>query len=162
MRRTLVVAAVACLAAGCAGDAGGGDGEDTGLTGGMAHLEFTGDLTETHDLPLDDVDATPVYESLSGQMDLEWNYPTDQDAPEGGEGSLHISGTLFTGTRPTSQDLAISVAASLDEFFSTEGECEVTISRAEVGALEGSLDCTGLGDGETVDVRGTFSATAGG
>jgi hypothetical protein len=153
--------ALLLLAASCGDGDGRGGGGGTPLTEGTAHLEFAGGIPETHDLPLDDVDASPVYEPPSGEMDLEWNYPTDQDPPEGGEGSLHITGTVFTGTRPTSDDLMISLETALDSFFSSDGECEITIARADPGSLEGNLSCPRLRSdpGEPlVAVTGTFTA----
>jgi hypothetical protein len=85
------------------------------------------------------------------------------DAPNGQ--SFGMGGSSFTGQQPTSTALSLSFVIRIDSakvaFRSTAGECLITITTAEVSAVEGQFQCTGVRNGDgtiVVNAQGSFTA----
>ena len=147
------------LLAGC-GDGGGGDAVETPsplptpLTSGRAEVRVTGNVRETFEVPLDR-EAMTIYQPPAGGFAVTWS----------AEGrSLGIGGHLFTGTRPTGERLSVTITALRDGvpvvLASFEGECRVTIDRADRDGIEGSFECLGLSTRDLfAGAEGTFSAS---
>lgn len=157
--RGAVVAALVVLAA-----CGGGGGDEpvqqpsplpTPLTSGRAEVRVTGNVRETFEVPLDR-EAVTIYRPPEGGFAITWS----------AEGrSLGIGGHLFTGTRPTGERLSVTVTALRDGvpvvLASLDGECRVTIERADRDGIEGTFECLGLSSQDLVaGATGTFSASA--
>ncbi|MGH2723370.1 MAG: hypothetical protein ACRDI0_03745 [Actinomycetota bacterium] len=125
------------------------------LTSGRAEVRVTGDVRDRFQVPLD-AEATTIYQPPAGGFAVTW----------GQEGhGLGVGGLLFTGTRSTDQALSVTVTALRDGapvvLASFDGECEVTIDRADGTGIEGSFRCVALSVRDLfADARGTFSASA--
>jgi hypothetical protein len=102
--------------------------------------------------------AVAVYTPPPGGLALVWT-AGGADAT-----TIGIGGTSFTGSRRTAPTLTLTITLQTPDavasFLSIDGECEVTIDRADEHALQGGFECTGLtgDDGTTVDVSATFEA----
>ncbi len=166
MRRSpVVVASIALfLAVGCKGGGtsnGGGPGSSASPGGsttftatGTAHIEMTtSEGVISADAPFKvEPDTDPPPDDLS----LEWTY-------DGGDLYLQTNES-FTGTRPTTGlsgvgspdfvNLVIRVHSTVIA-SAAPGECDVTITKAEPTAIEGSFTCSGDQPAE-----GTFEAHA--
>ncbi|MGZ8612150.1 MAG: hypothetical protein ACXWX0_07760 [Actinomycetota bacterium] len=76
-----------------------------------------------------------------------------------------IGGASFTGTRPTTPSLSLSLTTvttgGLASFLSMDGECSITIDVAAEDELSGGFACDELtgATGEVVDVTASFAAT---
>jgi hypothetical protein len=79
--------------------------------------------------------------------------------------SAGIGGQSFTGTRPTSGSLTLTIAAQTAEGFATwvsnTGGCDITIDTALETRFEGSFTCQDLraSSGEVIDLSGSFEAS---
>lgn len=117
--------------------------------GTRGDIEADGTLTQL---------AVAVYTPPPGGLALVWT-AGGTDAT-----TIGIGGTSFTGSRPTAPTLTLTITLQTTDgvasFLSIEGECEVTIERADEHALQGGFECAGLtsDDGTTVDVSASFEA----
>jgi len=122
---------------------------------GKASVQVAGDLEAEF---TSELAAPAIYSPPPGAFVLRW--------VEGSNG-VGITGPTFTGSRPTSAGLALTI--SLDSgsgtaFFTSVGdECTITIDAAEATSIAGSFACSGLTSSDgmaTVDASGRFSASA--
>ena len=124
------------------------------LRSGQAAFRVTGDLRGSKALS---TLVTGAYSPPPGVMAIVW-------AAGGADTSnAGLGGLSFTGTKPTSATLTLTVTvqvkANIATFISSNGECRVTIGGATADRVSGSFDCTNLSDGSnTVDITGSFNA----
>jgi hypothetical protein len=140
---------------GTTGATGGPDGPSGSLSGGEVSLQVSGDVElETTISTLVSGVVTPP----PGTMAVVWT-AGGTDAT-----TVGIGGTSFTGTRPTSLTLTLTISVQTSEgigtFLSMDGECSVTIDIADADELAGSFACDDLEDptGSAVDVSASFRA----
>lgn len=124
------------------------------LSTGTAHMDITGDITLSVDLPLT---GSGIFAPPPGAIGLTY-------ADETGT-SFGVGGTSFVGSETTSETLVVSVGVLSEDFFgifvSGEGECTVTVDEGSEEAVSGSVSCAGLTSADTtVDLEATFSAEA--
>lgn len=161
LRTVAAVVVAAGVLASCGGSPPDPDGRatDTGSPGplqqGTAEVRVRGGVRDEFAVALDSAGAV-VYQPPSGGFAVSW---ASEDQ------GLGLGGRLFRGTRPTGEDLSLTVTIVADDvpvvFASMAGECEVTIDAATRDELAGSFRCAGISaQGITVNARGTFSAAA--
>lgn len=127
--------------------------QGTPLNSGTIHLELSGSIEGTYDLPLI---APSVYDPPPGGGSLSF---ADTES-----NIVGIGGVLQPGK--TSSSLVVTVTVSKPDivvFISEKGECTVQIAKAGEAAVEGSFECTDLldsGGGNPSNITGTFEATA--
>ena len=130
---------------------GGGRGK---LKTGQAALSVTGDIKTSAALPNL---VAGAYAPPPGVLALVW-------AAGGADASnIGLGGLSFTGTKPTSPTLTLTVTVqdkgTIATFISSAGECSVTIGQATAKSVSGAFTCTNLSDGSnTVNLTGSFSA----
>jgi hypothetical protein len=125
------------------------------LTNGELTFRLSGDLEV--DRTLRSL-ITAVYSPPPGALAIVWT-AGDVDATVVG-----IGGATFTGSRPTSSTLSVSLTAQTAEgiasFLSVNGECRVRIDVAREAEVSGGFACADLmsSTGEVVDVSASFRA----
>ena len=164
-RRTTVIALVAILALSACGQRDGVDipgtptvapttflptSIGTKLNEGTSHVELSGGIELTLDLPLM---APSVYNSPPGGAAISFGDTAGN--------ALGIAGLFEDG--PTSSDLVITItrADPITLLLSSSGECTVAFEAAADGSVDGTFDCTdipGAKDGPT-DATGTFETS---
>jgi len=134
---------------------GGGGGLRPGkLKSGQAAFSVTGDLKTSAALANL---VTGAYAPPPGLLAIVW-------AAGGADASnVGLGGLSFTGTKPTSATLTLTVTVqdkgTIATFISSAGECSVTIGQARTNRVSGAFNCPNLSDGSnTVDLTGSFSA----
>lgn len=131
--------------------AGGGPGR---LEKGQAAFTVTGDLRAS--AALSNL-VSAAYAPPPGVLAIVW-------AAGGADPSnVGLGGLSFTGTRPTSPTLTLTLTVqakgAIATFVSSAGECSVTIGQASADRLSGAFTCSNLSDGSTVvDLTGSFNA----
>lgn len=125
-----------------------------GVKTGEAAVEVSGDLRASLDLK--ELITPAVFQPPPGGLAINWK-DDERDL-------FGIGGTSFTGSQDTTEELVLSLAVNdangFHNFISSAGECTITIDRADPTGVEGSFDCTNLGNGaDTIDATGTFSAS---
>jgi hypothetical protein len=126
------------------------------LTSGHLTLQLSGDVEV--EKTLDNLVST-FYAPPPGGLTIVWT-GGDDDAT-----TVGVGGSTFTGTRPSSPELSVSVVAqtpgSFVRFVSTAGECSVTLDVANADRISGSFDCDELvaTSGEVVEASASFVAT---
>jgi len=131
-----------------------GGGRPGKLKSGQAAFMVTGDLRGSKALS---TLVTATYAPPPGVMAIVW-------AAGGADASnVGLGGLSFTGSKPTSATLTLTVTvqvkANIATFISSNGECRVTIGGATANQVSGSFDCSDLSDGSnTVNITGSFNA----
>src|SRR5262245_20175964 len=130
-------------------------GIETGsLKTGQAAFNVTGDLHGSATLP---TLVTAAYAPPPGVLAIVW-------AAGGADASnLGLGGLSFSGSKPTSPTLTLTVTVQIKgniaTFVSSNGECQVTIGGATAKQVSGAFNCRNLSDGSnTVDITGSFNA----
>ncbi len=124
------------------------------LKTGQAAFNVTGDLHGSATLP---TLVTAAYAPPPGVLAIVW-------AAGGADASnLGIGGLSFSGSKPTSGTLTLTVTVQIKgniaTFVSSNGECQVTIGGATAKQLSGAFNCRNLSDGSnTVNITGSFNA----
>lgn len=125
------------------------------VTDGAAALSVTGSTSAS--LSFDDLASPALWVPPPGSLALQWDGPSGQ--------SFGMGGSSFTGQQPTSTALSLSFVIRIDgakvAFRSTAGECLITITSAEVSAVAGQFQCTGVRNGDgtiVVNAQGSFTA----
>lgn len=131
--------------------AGGGPGR---LEKGQAAFRVTGDVKTS--AALSNL-VSAAYAPPPGVLAIVW-------AAGGADPSnFGLGGLSFTGTKPTSPTLTLTLTVqakgAIATFVSSAGECSVTIGQASADRLSGAFTCSNLSDGSTVvDLTGSFNA----
>jgi hypothetical protein len=132
-------------------------GSATGhVNGGSVSFKTTGDLKVKR--TLDQLVSTAYEPPPDGALVLVWT------AGEGDGTTLGIGGSSFSGTRPTSDSLTLTLVIQTDEgtgeFQSHDGECEITIDVATETQIAGSFRCDDIAavTGQDLGVSGSFRA----
>ena len=124
------------------------------LKSGQAAFTVIGDLKTSAALPNL---VSGAYAPPPGVLAIVW-------AAGGADASnVGLGGLSFTGTKPTSPMLTLTVTVQAKEtvatFVSSAGECRVTIGQASADRLAGAFNCSNLSDGSNkIDLTGSFSA----
>ena len=124
------------------------------LKSGQAAFTVTGDIKASAALPNL---VTGGYAPPPGVLAIVW-------AAGGANASnVGLGGLSFTGTRPTSPTLTLTVTVqdegTIATFISSAGECSVTIGVASAKQVSGAFNCSNLSDGSnTVGLTGSFNA----
>jgi hypothetical protein len=132
----------------------GGGGRPGKLKSGQAALLVTGDIKTSAALPNL---VAGAYAPPPGVLAIVW-------AAGGGNASnVGLGGLSFTGTKPTSPTLTLTVTVqdngTIATFISSAGECSVTIGLASAKQVSGAFNCSNLTDGSnTVGLTGSFNA----
>ncbi|HET8526070.1 MAG TPA: hypothetical protein VFM81_05475 [Actinomycetota bacterium] len=132
----------------------GGGGRPGKLTTGQAAFSVTGDIKTSVALPNLESGA---YAPPPGVLAIVW-------AAGGADASnIGLGGLSFTGTKPTSPTLTLTVTVqdkgTIATLISSAGECNVTIGQATANRVSGAFSCTNLSDGSNkVNLTGSFSA----
>jgi hypothetical protein len=132
----------------------GGGGLPGQLKTGQAAFSVTGDLRTSSALPNL---VSGAYAPPPGVLAIVW-------AGGGADPSnVGLGGRSFTGTKPTSPTLTLTVTAqakgTIATFVSSAGECSVTIGPESANALSGAFNCSNLSNGASkVNITGSFSA----
>ena len=121
------------------------------LTTGQAAFNVTGDLRGSKALT---TLVTAAYAPPPGVLAIVW-------AAGGADASnVGLGGLSFTGTKPTSGTLTLTVTvqikANIATFVSSNGECRVTIGDATAKQVSGTFNCSHLSNG-TDTVTGSVS-----
>ena len=131
---------------------GGGGGK---LKTGQAAFTVTGGLKTSAALPNL---VSGAYAPPPGVLAIVW-------AAGGTDASnVGLGGLSFTGTKPTSPTLTLTITVqakgTIATFISSAGECSVTIGVASADQVSGAFNCPNLSsDGSfRVNVTGSFSA----
>jgi hypothetical protein len=132
-------------------EGGGPPGE---LKSGRAAFTVTGDVRTSAALPNL---VSGAYAPPPGVLAIVWAAGGTDAANVG------LGGLSFTGTKPTSPTLTLTITVqakgTIATFVSSAGECNVTIGQASADRLSGAFDCANLSDGSNeVDLTGSFSA----
>ena len=120
----------------------------------MALREHCGDLRGSKALT---TLVTAAYAPPPGVLAIVW-------AAGGADASnVGLGGLSFTGTKPTSATLTLTVTvqvkANIATFVSSNGECRVTIGGATAKQVSGTFNCSNLSNGkDAVDITGSFNA----
>ena len=126
------------------------------LAAGEITLRVSGDVEA--DKTLTEL-ITAVFAPPPGGLALVWTAGGTDASTVG------IGGVSFTGTKPTSPTLSLTLVAQtpvgISTFSSIDGECDVTMDVAAEDEVSGGFTCDGLvsGSGEVVDVSASFEAT---
>ncbi len=124
----------------------------THFTQGTAHVELSGGINKSFDVPLTQVGATF---NEAGGSSLPYADTTGN--------SFGIAGVFTNG--PTSNTLVITVTVTDPQIAlltSIRGECTLAFDDPSEEGVSGSFDCTDLstgGTGPTVNATGVFEAT---
>jgi len=124
------------------------------LKSGQAAFNVTGDLRGSKALT---TLVTAAYAPPPGVLAIVW-------AAGGADASnVGLGGLSFTGTKPTSATLTLTVTvqvkANIATFVSSNGECRVTIGGATAKQVSGTFNCSNLSNGkDAVDITGSFNA----
>jgi hypothetical protein len=115
---------------------------------GTAHVEESGGLTGTLDLPLNAANAIAYFPN--GVLSL--GYVNQQD-------TLVISTDAKAGQASTT---TVRLVHGSTYYDSSGTQCKINVTRADKTGATGTFTCTGLqsGGGPTVNATGTFSASA--
>ena len=132
-----------------------GDGRPGKLKSGQAAFTVTGGLRASAALPNL---VSGAYAPPPGVLAIVW-------AAGGADASnVGLGGLSFTGTKPTSPTLTLTITVqakgTIATFISSAGECTVTIGQASASRVSGAFTCSNLSsDGSfRVDITGSFSA----
>jgi hypothetical protein len=134
------------------GSSAGGD--PGGVVKGQAAFTVTGDLRTSAALPNL---VSAAYAPPPGVLAIVW-------AAGGADPSnVGLGGVSFTGTKPTSPTLTLTLTVqakgTIATFVSSAGECSVTIGQASADRLSGAFTCSNLSHGSTVvGLTGSFNA----
>lgn len=126
------------------------------LTSGQVTVRLSGDVEVEKTLRSL---TTAVYAPPPGALAIVWTAGGTDASVVG------LGGASFTGSRPTSPTLSLSVTAQTSDgiasFLSIAGECEVTIDVAGEKEISGRFSCADLvsSTGDIVDVSASFDAT---
>lgn len=132
----------------------GGGGRPGKLKTGQAAFSVTGDIKTRAALPNL---VSGAYSPPPGVLAIVW-------AAGGANASnVGLGGLSFTGTKPTSPTLTLTVTVqnkgTIATFISSAGECNVTIGVASAKQVSGAFNCSNLTDGSnTVGLTGSFNA----
>jgi hypothetical protein len=132
----------------------GGGGRPGRLKTGQAAFSVTGDIKTSAALPNL---VSGAYAPPPGVLAIVW-------AAGGADASnIGLGGLSFTGTKPTSPTLTLTVTVqdkgTIATLTSSAGECNVTIGQATANRVSGAFSCTNLSDGSNkVNLTGSFSA----
>lgn len=131
-----------------------GGGRPGKLKSGQAAFSVTGDLKTSAALPNL---VSGAFAPPPGVLAIVW-------ATGGADPSnLGLGGLSFTGTKPTSPmlilTLTVQAKGTIATFVSSDGQCTVTIGQASANRVSGAFTCTNLSDGSTtVNLTGSFNA----
>ena len=131
----------------------GGGGRPGKLDSGQAAFSVTGDLKTSAALS---TLVSGAYAPPPGVLAIVWASGADAS-------NVGLGGLSFTGTKPTSPTLTLTVTVqakgTIATFISSAGECNVTIGQASADRLSGAFNCSNLSDGSNVvDLTGSFNA----
>ncbi len=122
----------------------------SGLNSGGAHIELTGAVEKTLDLPL----GSPTF-FQGGIMALLWQGPS---------GDLLTLAGIASGNQASTSStllLTISVVELGETFVSTGSECTIMFDSLESTAVLGTFRCRGFKhEGKSVAADGSFTANA--